>query len=167
MFADILKAPAVQSLARQLEHGGALPCPGVSPAAQPFFAALLQKLFPQRLLVVVTENLKTQESFQQDLETWRSAAPLFYPPWEIFPHEGKLPHADVISDRLQTLIARDVAVTPNTYRLTFDTHAWSRRNHVDCFFPEVQIVFDVKDSSQHYHVPLLISPYGYSTYRGS
>lgn len=72
-----------------------------------------------------------------------------------------------IDGRLQTLIARDVAVTPNTYRLTFDTHAWSRRNHVDCFFPEVQIVFDVKDSSQHYHVPLLISPYGYSTYRGS
>ena len=44
--------------------------PGVAAAAQPFFAALLQKLFPQRPVVVVTENLKTQESFQQDLETW-------------------------------------------------------------------------------------------------
>ncbi len=46
-----------------------------------------------------------QESFQQDLETWLGAPPLFYPAWEIFPHEGKLPHADVISDRLQTLVA--------------------------------------------------------------
>jgi transcription-repair coupling factor (superfamily II helicase) len=88
-----------------LEHGGALPCAGVAQAAQPFFAALLQKISPQRSVVVVTENLKTQESFQQDLETWLGSPPLFYPAWETFPHEGKLPHADVISDRLQTLVA--------------------------------------------------------------
>ena len=56
-------------------------------------------------MVVVTENLKAQESFQLDLETWLGSSPLFYPAWETFPHEGKLPHADVISDRLQTLIA--------------------------------------------------------------
>ncbi len=55
-------------------------------------------------MVIVTENLKAQESFQQDLETWLGASPLFYPAWEIFPHENKLPHADVISDRLQTLV---------------------------------------------------------------
>jgi 5-hydroxyisourate hydrolase len=41
------------------------------------------------------------------------------------------------------------------------------KNRLECFFPSVQIVFDVRDSSQHYHVPLLLSPYGYSTYRGS
>ena len=46
-----------------------------------------------------------QESFQQDLETWLGSSPLFYPAWEILPHEGKLPHADVISDRLQTLVS--------------------------------------------------------------
>ena len=56
-------------------------------------------------MVVVTPDLKSQENFQQDIETWLGASPLFYPPWEIFPHEGKLPHADVISDRLQTLVA--------------------------------------------------------------
>jgi len=56
-------------------------------------------------VVVVAENLKSQEGFQQDLETWLGSPPLFYPAWEIFPHEGKLPHADVISDRLQTLVA--------------------------------------------------------------
>jgi transcription-repair coupling factor (superfamily II helicase) len=118
LFADIASTPAAQSLARRLERGGALLCAGVAAPAQPFLAALLSKLFPRRPVVVVAENLKTQESFQQDLETWlaetRSAerggrnettAPLFYPPWEILPHEGKLPHADVISDRLQTLVA--------------------------------------------------------------
>ncbi len=121
MFADIAQTPAVQSLARRLENGEAPSCAGVGRSAQPFFAALLHRLFPQRPVVIVVDNLKTQESFQQDLETWLAelpdaadgvreeaggpAPPLFYPPWEILPHEGKLPHADVISDRLQTLVA--------------------------------------------------------------
>ena len=47
------------------------------------------------------------------------------------------------------------------YRLTFDTRARS------AFFPEVSIAFEVLDPSARYHVPLLISPFGYSTYRGS
>ncbi len=88
-----------------MENGGALSCAGVCASAQPFFAALLQNIFPTRPVVIVTPDLKTQENFQQDLETWLGASPLFYPPWEIFPHEDKLPHADVISDRLQTLVA--------------------------------------------------------------
>jgi transcription-repair coupling factor (superfamily II helicase) len=104
LFADILKAPAAQGLARRLEQGEALFFSGVAAPAQPFFSTLLQKLCPQRPVVVVTENLKTQESFQQDLETWLGASPLFYPAWEILPHEDKLPHADVISERLQTLV---------------------------------------------------------------
>ncbi len=95
-------------------------------AAQPFFAALLRELFPDRPIVAVTDNLKTQEYFQQDLETWARvgstiqsppstavpssilhppSSPLFYPAWEVLPHEARLPHADVISDRLQTLVA--------------------------------------------------------------
>ncbi len=69
--------------------------------------------------------------------------------------------------RCKTLVAADVALTPNAYRITFDTHAYARKNMLECFFPVVQITFDVRDSSQHYHVPLLLSPYGYSTYRGS
>lgn len=72
-----------------------------------------------------------------------------------------------IDGRLKTLVPPDVALTPSTYRLTFDTHGYARKNLFECFFPEVQIVFDSKDSSQHYHVPLLFSPYGYSTYRGT
>jgi transcription-repair coupling factor (superfamily II helicase) len=127
LFAEVLEAPAVQSMARRLENGGALSCAGVSRAAQPFFAVLLQKISPNRPIIIVAEDLKTQESFQQDLETWLQVAGcklqvepdaektfnlqlstfnlLFYPAWEVLPHEGKLPHADTISDRLQTLVA--------------------------------------------------------------
>jgi transcription-repair coupling factor (superfamily II helicase) len=97
-----------------MEHGGVFSCAGVSEVARPFFVALLAQLFPGRPIVVVTDVLKTQESFQQDLETWaglQSAAqsresfqPLFYPEWEVLPHENKLPHSDNITDRLQTLV---------------------------------------------------------------
>ena len=90
-----------------------LTCAGVSQAAQPFFAVLLRKIFPRRPMVVVTDNLKTQESFQQDLETWLGEPPLFYPAWDVLPHEGKLPHADTISDRLQTLVALSLDATRN------------------------------------------------------
>ena len=109
-FADIAKAPAVQSLARRLENGGALSFSAITAPAWSFVAALIKRTFPQRPLVIVTENLKAQELFQQDLETWLNLSPpnsaplLFYPEWEVFPHEGKLPHSDVISDRLQTLV---------------------------------------------------------------
>jgi transcription-repair coupling factor (superfamily II helicase) len=80
----------------------------ISAGAQPFFAALLAHMFPERPIVAVTEGLRTQEVFHQDVETWvdgTAAKPLFYPAWEILPHEARLPHADVISERLATLIA--------------------------------------------------------------
>lgn len=50
------------------------------------------------------------------------------------------------------------------YRLVFDTAA-----HLgpEAFFPEVAVVFRAADPVRHYHVPLLLSPYGYTTYRGS
>lgn len=53
------------------------------------------------------------------------------------------------------------------YRLTFDTGVYFARLGVPAFYPEVQIQFEVKDPGQHFHVPLLLSPFGYSTYRGS
>ena len=99
--------PAAQSLRRRVEEGGVLSLDSVSPGAQPFVAALLARLFPNRPVVVVTDGLKTQERFQQDMETWAGgkAKPLFYPDWEILPHEARLPHADVVSERLATLVA--------------------------------------------------------------
>ena len=53
------------------------------------------------------------------------------------------------------------------HRLTFKVGSYFRDCQVDGFYQEVTIAFIVKDASQHYHVPLLLSPFGYSTYRGS
>ena len=53
------------------------------------------------------------------------------------------------------------------YRLTFDTDLYFSSLGVEGFFPEAVIVFHVRDAGQHHHVPLLLSPFGYSTYRGS
>ncbi len=50
-----------------------------------------------------------------------------------------------------------------TYRLTFGTAAYDDEG----FFPRVVIEFIVRDAARHYHVPLLLSPFGYSTYRGT
>lgn len=58
-------------------------------------------------------------------------------------------------------------VVRGVYRLTFDTAAYFRAWNLEGFYPEVQVVFEVRDLAQHYHVPLLMSPFGYSTYRGS
>ena len=54
-----------------------------------------------------------------------------------------------------------------TYRITFDTGAYFTTQGVLGFYPEASIVFVVRDPAAHYHVPLLLSPHGYSTYRGS
>jgi 5-hydroxyisourate hydrolase len=56
---------------------------------------------------------------------------------------------------------------PAVYRLRFATGAYFAASSVHCFFPEVHVIVQVDDPAQHYHVPLLLSPYGYSTYRGS
>ena len=69
--------------------------------------------------------------------------------------------------RLRDLLPPDDEFAPGTYRLTFDTGAYFRTQAVKAFYPEVVIVFEVRDAGEHYHVPLLLSPYGYSTYRGS
>jgi 5-hydroxyisourate hydrolase len=66
--------------------------------------------------------------------------------------------------RLTTLTA-GIAVEPGVYRLTFDTRTYHR--DVDSFFPEVQVVFNIRSAGEHVHVPLLVSPFGYSTYRGA
>jgi 5-hydroxyisourate hydrolase len=58
------------------------------------------------------------------------------------------------------------AFDPGTYRLQFDMTAYPDAA-AKPFFPEVVITFSVAEASGHYHVPLVISPYGYSTYRGN
>lgn len=61
----------------------------------------------------------------------------------------------------------DGDIEAGRYRLTFDTAAYFEDAGVEGFFPVAQIVFDVRDASRPHHVPLLLSPFGYSTYRGS
>ena len=53
------------------------------------------------------------------------------------------------------------------YRLTFDTRTYFSSRNLAALYPQVMVVFEVKDAREHYHLPLLLSPYGYSTYRGS
>lgn len=68
--------------------------------------------------------------------------------------------------RLRTLTPAG-PIAAGTYRLRFHTGAYLAAIHQSGFFPVVEIQFAVADGAQHHHVPLLLSPYGYSTYRGS
>ena len=69
--------------------------------------------------------------------------------------------------RVTTLTA-DGPIAPGTYRLTFETGAYHRAAGIAApFFPATQVVFAVSAENAHYHVPLLLSPFGYSTYRGT
>lgn len=60
-----------------------------------------------------------------------------------------------------------VDLEAGTYRIIFDTGAYFRAAGTTAFYPEVVLSFTIDDPSAHYHVPLLLSPYAYSTYRGS
>jgi transcription-repair coupling factor (superfamily II helicase) len=84
---------------------------GISQGAQAFSAAVLAHFAKGRPVVLVCPTGKLQEQLQQELETWLPALtkrlakpPLFFPAWDVLPHEARLPHADVLSERLETLI---------------------------------------------------------------
>jgi transcription-repair coupling factor (superfamily II helicase) len=102
----------MHDLQLRLEKGGVLSISGIHPAAQPFFILLLTELLPAKTIIGVSHGVKSQESLQQDLETWfnlrnknRKEHLLYYPAWEVLPHDSRLPHADIISERLETLVA--------------------------------------------------------------
>lgn len=59
------------------------------------------------------------------------------------------------------------ALAAGKYRLTFDTESYFAAHSAPSFFPEVTLAFTVAEGEQHYHVPLLLSPFAYSTYRGN
>jgi 5-hydroxyisourate hydrolase len=79
----------------------------------------------------------------------------------------ELGRAETDGDGRARLLPEGAGLIPGTYRITFATAAYFRDQGVEGFYPEAAVVFDVRDAAQHYHVPLLLSPYGYSTYRGS
>lgn len=67
-----------------------------------------------------------------------------------------------------TTLTEGRSLTPGTYRLTFDLGSYHRAHGMAVpFFPEAKIAFNVRDTAEHYHVPLVISPFGYSAYRGT
>jgi 5-hydroxyisourate hydrolase len=69
--------------------------------------------------------------------------------------------------RISDLLPDDTAIEAGVYRLIFDTSTYFAGNNVQAFYPQVTVVFKIEKTNQHYHVPLLLSPFGYSTYRGS
>lgn len=69
--------------------------------------------------------------------------------------------------RLRNFVAPGGIVGAGTFRLRFDVGEYFARSGRDSFYPEVVVVFTVSPGDAHCHVPVLLSPYGYSTYRGS
>ena len=68
--------------------------------------------------------------------------------------------------RISDLLPPEKKLSPGVYKLVFETGNYFAANNSKSFYPEVEVQFTVVDDA-HYHVPLLISPFGYSTYRGS
>jgi 5-hydroxyisourate hydrolase len=69
--------------------------------------------------------------------------------------------------RLRTLLPDEATLGPGPYRLRFETGAYFDALGLESFHPIVEVTFEVRDPATHHHVPLLVSPYGYTTYRGS
>ncbi len=69
--------------------------------------------------------------------------------------------------RIEDLLATDHSLEKGIYKLEFFTLAYFQKNNRDSFYPSVSICFEVNDTTQHYHVPLLLQGFGYATYRGS
>tara|TARA_B100000674_G_C37934312_1_gene959522 strand:+ start:965 stop:1324 length:360 start_codon:yes stop_codon:yes gene_type:complete len=69
--------------------------------------------------------------------------------------------------RIPGFIPENCKIVSGTYRITFFTADYFKSMKKDCFYPYASIVFEINEPESHYHVPLLISGFGFSTYRGS
>ena len=69
--------------------------------------------------------------------------------------------------RIGELFPADKPFEKGEYRVVFKTGEYFQKTKHETFFPEIPVIFEVKQTDQHYHIPLLLSPYGFSTYRGS
>jgi 5-hydroxyisourate hydrolase len=77
---------------------------------------------------------------------------------------------DAVTDadgRCKQLLPPTQPLQAGIYRVHFETAAYFERNRVEGLYPYVEIVFAVSDKEQHYHIPLLLTANGYTTYRGS
>lgn len=71
------------------------------------------------------------------------------------------------ADGRVTNLLGDNKLEAGTYRMHFNIGEYFKNKNQMGFYPYAEVVFEIKGSGEHYHVPLLVSPYGYSTYRGS
>jgi 5-hydroxyisourate hydrolase len=69
--------------------------------------------------------------------------------------------------RARQLLPEGVALNAGLYRVRFETAAYYEAQHLAGLYPFVEIAFEVRDSEGHYHIPLLLTANGYTTYRGS
>lgn len=69
--------------------------------------------------------------------------------------------------RVKALLPPGEVLAAGVYRLRFDTGKYFASIGVAAFYPSVEVRFTVRDASRHHHVPLLLNPFGYSTYRGT
>jgi 5-hydroxyisourate hydrolase len=99
---------------------------------------------PANGVAVYLESQNPDESWEQLTHAWTD-------------EEGRVKPFFLLEEPLQAGI----------YRLVFDTEAYFSALDVDSFYPQVSVVFTIREEPQHYHIPLLISPFGYSTYRGT
>ena len=84
--------------------------------------------------------------------------------------DGVDPLAERVTDddgRVKDLLPEGARPALGTHRLTFDVAGYFQRLGMMTFYTEVPVVFVIRDDQRHHHVPLLVSPFGYSTYRGS
>jgi 5-hydroxyisourate hydrolase len=72
-----------------------------------------------------------------------------------------------LDGRCKHLLPASQTLKPGTYRIHFETGTYYRQNQLEGLYPYVEIVFTVADGEQHYHIPLLLTANGYTTYRGS
>jgi 5-hydroxyisourate hydrolase len=84
--------------------------------------------------------------------------------------EGWTPLAEAVTDddgRVKQFVLAEPNLGPGTYRLVFSVEKYFKELNQQTFYPEVTVAFLIEPGAEHSHVPLLISPFGYSTYRGS
>lgn len=69
--------------------------------------------------------------------------------------------------RIADLLSADTVLPAGTYQMHFATAAYFEQQKLEVFYPWADVVFNITGDGQHYHIPLLLNPFGYSTYRGS
>ena len=69
--------------------------------------------------------------------------------------------------RVPGLLEDGITLPAGTYRMHFATADYFTQLELDAFYPWADVVFNITGDGEHYHIPLLLSPFGYSTYRGS